>query len=213
LPTDGFESGGFQALSWKQAGNVPWVVQSNVVASGIFAAKSGVITNNQYSSLLLTTNFGPGEGTFSFRVSSEANWATLSFYLDGVLLRKWSGDVPWSTFAFPIGKGSHTLEWRYAKLVSTVTGLDAAFIDNVNLPILLPVNGSTKPMLQFSQLSDGSLALTLFGQTNQVYTVQTSTNLVQWQDLSTGTAVNGYLRVNDPSGFTAGPQFYRALSP
>jgi fungalysin metallopeptidase (M36)/List-Bact-rpt repeat protein/fungalysin/thermolysin propeptide len=211
--TDGFESGGFNALSWRQAGNVPWQVQTNVVSSGSFAAKSGVIANNQYSSLILTTNFGPGQGSFSYRVSSEANWATLGFYLDGVLLRQWSGNVPWATFAFPLTTGSHTLEWRYAKSVANVVGLDGAFIDNVNLPILLPFNSSTRPALQFGQQSDGSLSLTLFGQTNQVYTVQTSTDLKKWQELMTATAVNGYLRVNDPSGFTNTLQFYRAVAP
>src|SRR5262249_30186818 len=33
--TDGFESGGFGALSWRSAGNAPWTVQTNVVASGL----------------------------------------------------------------------------------------------------------------------------------------------------------------------------------
>lgn len=212
-PTDGFESGGFSALGWKQAGNASWNVQGNVVSSGAFAAQSGAIANNQHSSLILTTNFGPGQGSFSYRVSSEANWATLSFYLDGVLLRQWSGDVPWATYAFPLTTGSHSLEWRYAKSVANVVGLDAAFIDNVNLPIVLPFDNSTRPVLKFAQQSNGSLSLTLFGQTNQVYTVQTCADLKSWQELMTATAVNGYLRINDPSGFTNAPQFYRAVAP
>jgi hypothetical protein len=212
-PTDGFESGGFGALGWRSAGDVPWVVQSNVVASGVFAARSGSISNNQHSSLLLTTNFGPGQGTFSYRVSSEANWATLSFYVDGVLLQSWSGNVPWANYAFPLTAGSHTLEWRYAKTVANVVGLDAAFIDNIDLPLLLPTNSSTPATLAFARQTDGTLYLTLFGQTNQVYTIQTSTDLLKWQDLSTATAINGFLRVSDSSGFTGGTLFYRAVVP
>jgi hypothetical protein len=212
-PNDGFESGGFRALGWKSAGIVPWVVQTNVVASGLYAAKSGSISNNQYSSLLLTTNFGPGQGSFSYRVSSEANWATLNFYLDGVLLRTWSGDVPWANYAFPLTTGTHTLEWRYAKSIADVVGLDAAFIDNVTLPLLLPVDSTTPPTLTFARQSDGTPYLTLYGQTNQVYTVQTSTNLLSWDNLSTATAVNGYLRITDSTGFTNGFLFYRAVVP
>jgi hypothetical protein len=212
-PTDGFESGGFNALSWKLSGNVPWQVQGNVVASGSFAARSGAITNNQFSSLSITTNFGPGQGSFSYRVSSEANWATLAFYLDGVQLQKWSGEVPWATYGFPVTTGSHTLEWRYSKSLANVIGLDAAFIDNVSLPVLLPFDGSTRPNLQFSQLSDGTLNLTLFGQTNQIYTVQSSSDMRHWQELTTAAAVNGYLRVNDPAGYTNALQFYRAVAP
>lgn len=212
-PTDGFESGNFSTLAWRSAGNTPWTVQSSVVASGVYAARSGSIGNNQYSSLLLTTNFGPGLASFSYRVSSEANWATLSFYLDGVMLQRWSGDVPWANYAFPLTTGSHTLEWRYAKSVADVVGLDAAFIDDVFLPIALPFNSATRPSLRFSQMSDGNIALTLFGQTNQVYTIQTSADLLKWQDLTTATAVNGYLRVTDPNGFTNGFNFYRAVAP
>jgi hypothetical protein len=133
-PTDGFESGAFKALTWRTAGNTPWLVQTNTVNSGSLAARSGSISNNQYSSLIITTNFGPGQGSFAYRVSSEANWATLNFYVDGVLLRSWSGNVPWANYAFPLTTGSHTLEWRYAKSLANVVGLDAAFIDDVNLP-------------------------------------------------------------------------------
>ncbi|HLH55987.1 MAG TPA: M36 family metallopeptidase [Verrucomicrobiae bacterium] len=212
-PSDGFESGAFSALNWRSAGNAPWIIQSNIVNSGVFAARSGAISNNQYSSLVLTTNFGPGMGSFSYRVSSEANWATLSFYLDGVQLQQWSGNVPWANYAFPLSTGSHTLEWRYAKSIANVVGLDAAFLDNVNLPIQLPFNAATKPNLVFSRMSDGSTGLTMFGQTNQVYTIQVSTDLKRWQDVTTATAFNGYLRISDANGFTNGTSFYRAVAP
>jgi hypothetical protein len=212
-PTDGFESGGFNTLGWRSAGNTPWIVQTNVVNTGSLAARSGAINNNQYSSLIITTNFGPGEGSFAYRVSSEANWATLNFYIDGVLLRTWSGEVPWANYAFPLTTGSHTLEWRYAKTLANPVGLDAAFIDDVNLPIALPTNASSAPTLIFSRATDGSILLTVFGQTNQVYTVQTSSDMRSWQNLLTDTAVNGYLRVSDSTGFTNGFQFYRAQTP
>ena len=72
--TDGFESGGLLHLPWITAGDAPWFVQTNVVDQGMYAAQSGAITNSQTSSLILTTNFSAGIGSFDFKVSSETNW-------------------------------------------------------------------------------------------------------------------------------------------
>ena len=55
--TDGFESGDLSHLTWVTAGDAPWFVQTNVVCQGMYAARSGVITDSQSSSLILTTNF------------------------------------------------------------------------------------------------------------------------------------------------------------
>ena len=135
--SDGFETGDLTHLPWRTVfdGNVPWVVQTNVVADGQYAARSGVIGDSQSSSLFLTGTFGAGIGSFDYRVSSEQYWDIFSFYVDGVLQQQWSGEVGWANFAFPLTAGTHTLEWSYVKDPSLSSGLDAAFIDDVNLPI------------------------------------------------------------------------------
>lgn len=211
--TDGFESGNFTGLGWTTGGNLPWLIQSTNAAAGTFAARSGVIGASQTSSLFLSRNFRAGLGSFSLRVSSEPTWDLFAFYLDGVLQQQWSGEVPWTSFGFPITAGAHTLEWRYSKDANNNTGLDAAFIDNVNLPIVMPVNASTPAHLTARRQTDGQVFLDVVGQTNQLYNIQASTNLIHWQTLSTIVTVNGFAHVLDPGSLTNGIRFYRAATP
>jgi uncharacterized repeat protein (TIGR01451 family) len=132
--SDDFETANLLKLGWTTVGNRPWVVQTNVVLAGTNAARSGAISDNQTSSLILRTNFASGVASFYVKVSSELNWDFLNFYVDGVLQRQWSGEIDWTGFSFPLTFGIHTLEWRYIKDASGSAGLDSAFIDNVNVP-------------------------------------------------------------------------------
>jgi hypothetical protein len=211
--TDDFESGTLQHLGWATAGDAPWFIENTNVAAGNYAARSGVIGNNQSSSLLLTTNFAAGNGSFDYRVSSELNFDFLKFFIDGLLIHQWSGEAGWTTFTFPVPSGLHTLEWSYAKDPSGSAGFDAAFIDNVTLPIVLPTDSTTPAHLQWVQGTDGSLTINLTGQINQQYVIQTSTDLIHWQNLSTSAAENGIVRI-DPGPLSSQPYlFYRAVVP
>ena len=175
--TDGFESGNLLQLGWTTAGNAPWLVQTNVVAAGQFAARSGVITNSQTSSLILTASFHAGNGSFDYRVSSELNFDVLLFYVDGVPMQQWSGEAGWANYAFPLTSGTHTLEWRYSKDASDSAGQDAAFVDNVILPIVVAVNASAPAHLRLLRASDGTFYVEGQGQPDQTYVTQISTNL------------------------------------
>jgi len=210
--SDDFESGTLQHLPWTTSGSRPWLIESTNVAAGRYAARSGVIGNSQISSLTLVTNFVAGYGSFDYRVSSEPNFDFLQFSIDGGLVQEWSGEAGWTTFTFPIATGAHTIEWTYAKDPSGSTGLDAAFIDNVSLPISIPKNAMTPAQLEFVQGTDGSLFINLFGQTNQQYIVQTSFDLKNWQNISSGFADYGFLRI-DAGVNTNKAQYYRAVSP
>ncbi len=209
--TDGFESGNLSHLPWTTAGNAPWFVQTNVVDQGMYAAQSGAITNSQTSSLILTTNFTAGLGSFDFKVSSEADWDFLNFSVDGVLYKQWSGEVDWANYTFALNAGMHTLEWSYTKDPSLISGLDAAFIDDVNLPLGAPI--IPPPQLHLQRQSDGSLVMTVTGQGNGQYITQTSTNLVNWQNFSTNTASGGVIQITIPANPHNRAQFYRAFAP
>jgi hypothetical protein len=209
--TDGFESGNLSHLPWTTAGDLPWIVQTNTVAFGSYAARSGRIGNSQSSALILRlTNFVAGNGSFDYRVSSEANFDTLKFYVNGLLVQQWSGELGWANFAFPLDAGTNTLEWRYAKDYTLSSGLDAAFIDNLMLP--LDTGASPSPArLALQRQTDGSFMVNLVGQANQQYVVQASTDLVNWQSISTNLAVNGVIVVPDPGSATHHVRFYRAV--
>lgn len=214
--TDGFESGDLSHLPWTTGGNKPWFVQTNVVYRGQYAARSGMIGNNQTSSLILTTNFTGGTGSFDYKVSSEQLYDYLAFYVDEVLMQQWSGEVGWANFTFSLSAGPHTLEWRYVKDPSLSAGLDAAFIDDVNLPIgtpIVPPPQPTPPQLQVAGQTNGVFTITVTGGTNEQYILQTSTNLMSWQSISTNTTVGGVVQIPDPGSVSNSTRFYRAVSP
>jgi Pro-kumamolisin, activation domain len=210
--TDGFESGVLSNL-WTTAGDALWFVQSNVVDVGHYAAESGPIGNSQSSSLILSNNFVPGAGSFDFKVSSEPAFDILSFSVDGVVLARWSGEIDWANYSFPLTAGSHTLEWTYSKDATISMGLDAAFLDDVELPIAVAPSSATPAQIQLQQQTDGGLFMNLSGQSGQQYVVQVSTDLVHWQSISTNIAYGGFIRVPLPSNRTNQAQFYRAVAP
>jgi hypothetical protein len=218
--TDGFESGSLtnNNLLWMTASltnnNFPgmtaatngWFVQTNIVAVGRYALQSGAIGNNQSSSLILRTNFNVGIGSFDYKVSSETNWDFLQFYVDTNLIQQWSGEAGWATYTFSLTTaGLHTLEWRYVKDKTISSGLDAAFIDDIHLPIPGFIDHLSPRQSQFPELT---------GQAGQKYVVQTSTDMKNWQNISTNSAdTDGVIYVLLPSNRTNQAQFYRAIAP
>jgi len=210
--TDGFESGDLTGLGWITSGNAPWIVQGTNVALGNFAARSGVIGNSQYSSLTLSNNFQAGSASFDLRVSSEPSWDLLSFLVDGSPVHQWSGEVAWTSYSFALSAGSHTLEWRYSKDANNSMGMDAAFIDNVMLPVFTPGGAVTPAVLTAQTQTDGLVFIMVQGQTNQVYDVQASTDLVNWQTIASPVLTGGYAYVLDPGSATNQLRFYRAVA-
>jgi subtilisin family serine protease len=202
--TDGFESGDFSRLPWAFGVRAPWSIQSNQVSLGGFAARSGSISNNQSSSLFLTTNTPAGIGSFDYKVSSETNWDWLEFYVNGVLNDRWSGEVGWQTRLFTLPAGLNMLEWRYVKDFSLSFGLDAAFIDNVDLP-------STPTVIGLVSVSSADRTIQLLAQRNYTYVIEASADLTTWQPISTNAALNGVIRITDSDATRHAVRFYRAV--
>jgi uncharacterized repeat protein (TIGR02543 family) len=207
--TDGFESGGFATLPWTFGGDAPWIVQTNSLGSGTFAARSGQINDGQSSILRLTVNSVGGVASFDYRVSSEPIWDTLGFYLNGVLLQIWSGEVAWAKYQFPIPAGTANLEWRYTKDASRSAGLDAAFIDSFDLPSA----SSTPASIQLKSVVAGTFQIQFEGLANQPYRVQSSADLISWQTLSSNVVSASPVTFTDPAPATSGARCYRVVSP
>ncbi|HXT39356.1 MAG TPA: hypothetical protein VN887_04980 [Candidatus Angelobacter sp.] len=208
--TDGFESGALTSLAWTSAGNSQWRVQSDVASGGRFAAQSGPVGDSQQSSLMLITNLLSGTCSFDYRVSSEAGWDFLEFYLNGVRLGRWSGEVGWASFQFRVVAGLNTLEWRYSKDANFSAGLDAAFIDNVYLP--LP-DAAIAARLTLLPLPSGAEMLQVQGLSGRPYVVQTSTNLLDWNSVVTNSSDTGTIQWTDANAVNYPVRFYRALAP
>lgn len=119
------------SLTWTTGGNAVWFGQTATTHHGGDAAQSGAITHNQ-TSRIETTVTGPGTLTFYWKVSSEANYDYLRFYIDGAEQPGGiSGTVDWQQKTYSIASGNHTLKWAYTKDGSESGGSDAGWLDKV----------------------------------------------------------------------------------
>lgn len=73
---------------------------------------------------------GGGSLSFYYRVSSEATYDFLRFYIDGVHQNQWSGIIGWAQQTYSLTPGSHTLKWEYIK---DYTGM------GVRMPLILMI--------------------------------------------------------------------------
>ena len=120
-------------LSWASGGNASWFGQTVVSHDGMHSAQSGAIGDNQ-SSWMRTVVDIKGTMSFWWRVSSEANYDFVRFYVDGVEAASLTGEMEpsqWQYQTVPIVSGVHTLMWEYVKDQSRSAGDDAAWVDEV----------------------------------------------------------------------------------
>jgi hypothetical protein len=118
-------------LTWTTSGSANWFGQKVISWDGIDAAQSGLIRDNQ-TSTLQTTVAGPGVLSYRWKVSSEAGFDFLSFYYDGYAQAgAISGESGWLAQAWNIPSGSHVLQWQYAKDPSVSAGSDSGWVDQV----------------------------------------------------------------------------------
>lgn len=131
-----FETGNLTKFSWTGNTNL-WIIDSitQAVYAGDYSLRSFYIGDEDSSSLMIELNvLQPDSISFYKRVSSEESYDYLSFYIDGVLIKHWSGYGSWSRVAFPINPGYHKLKWSYEKDYNTISGEDAAWIDDIVFP-------------------------------------------------------------------------------
>jgi hypothetical protein len=131
-----WETGDFTHMTWSTSGVVPWIITNVDPYDGIYSAKSGTITDSQQSILELMYSNVPVDDTVSFyrKVSSEASYDFLQFFIDNAIMGQWSGEQDWARVAYPLSAGTHTLKWVYMKDVSVANGSDCAWIDDILLP-------------------------------------------------------------------------------
>lgn len=230
LLADAFETGGLRAgIGWttnNAAGIAPWTVQAaagsatNSSLGGTYHVRSGAITHNQTTILRLVTNCRAGAAAFGYRVSSEefgpASGDFFEFHLNGNRQLLLNGESGWQTHAFTVAAGTNTLEWRYRKDPASSANLDAAFLDNVDLPLVEPVNLAVPVRVTTNSVhlvSGGGVQFRVEGQTNQVYQVQASSDLANWVTISTNYAPYGLIQFTDPQATTNASRYYRIILP
>ena len=128
-----FETGDFSRFPWAHSGDANWTITGADRHAGTFGARSGIITDEQTSTLEVTFDTDDVNLSFWRKVSSEFDYDFLYFYVDGVVRGSWSGEQDWEQFTYPVMAGSHTFTWTYEKDDVVSEGVDAAWIDDVAL--------------------------------------------------------------------------------
>ena len=139
FPKAGAMPAGFSTPVSTTAG---WHVSNDPSAyEGVFSLKSDEIDDSQSAGLQMSGTFAGGNVIFYVKVSSEAGFDTLQFFIDDVLQTTWSGTATagWQTSpTYPLTAGVHTLKWVYAKDASVSVGADAVWLDGLKTPTFTP---------------------------------------------------------------------------
>jgi PKD repeat protein len=122
------------SLTFTHSGNADWYKVTDVYYYGGDSARSGTITHNQSSTIETTVSVGSTQAVkFYWKVSSEANYDYLRFYIDGVEKTRIAGNVNWTQVAYNITAGSHTLKWSFTKDYSVSSGSDCGWVDKLEI--------------------------------------------------------------------------------
>ena len=141
---DGLLPSGFEKTASVEGS---WIVDDSRSTEGLFSLKSQIINENQASSIELTDDYEAGTISFSYRISSEANYDYFKFYIDNVEKINLSGERGWTAASFPITAGNHQFRWVFEKDGGLSIGQDASWIDNLQLP---NINTNTPPTVATS---------------------------------------------------------------
>lgn len=180
LILEDFETGDFTSFNWNNSSAQPWTIISSGAYEGTFAAKSGTITDNGSTVLILPYEVSANDTISFFRkVSSESGYDYMRFYIDGTKVGEWSGEVSWSRVAYPVTAGTHTFKWEYMKDYTVTSGSDCAWVDYITLPATISTNG-------WAGNNDDICA----GETYQLNATATYYNSLLWTTSGTGTFSN-----------------------
>jgi uncharacterized delta-60 repeat protein len=207
-----FTNDDLTTLPWGNSATAPWQLQSATAAGGAVAVRSGLIVDNQQSLLELYLETHAGTAAFEVRVSTEPNWDFLEFYLNGVRVQRWSGDVGWRPFLFSVPAGLNHLQWRLVKDANFSSGLDAAFIDNVYLPLEAPVPPDAAAQLSVQMDASQVAQIGVQGKAGYTYVLESSPDLSTWTAISTNLMYGSGITVSDPQSTNRPALYYRAVA-
>jgi len=139
LVLEDWETGNFASFPWEFDGNADWTLTNVDPYEGTWSAKSGTITHNQTSELLITVQTTSDDNiSFYRKVSSESSYDYLQFYIDDNMQEQWSGEVSWGEVSYFVSAGLHTFKWIYVKDGLVSSGSDCAWVDYVVFPAIVP---------------------------------------------------------------------------
>jgi hypothetical protein len=113
-------------------GYAEWFGQSSTSHDGVDAATTGYLPGDNQSSWMTVAVTGPATVSFWWKVSSEASYDYLSFYVGAALYDRISGEQGWTPVTLALPSGTHTLKWEYAKdSICCTDGQDRGWVDQL----------------------------------------------------------------------------------
>ena len=147
-----FEDGNAGAY-WDYSGDENWAINNNGYSS-TYSMRSGNISDGESTAISFTLeNAEDDEISFMRKVSTEADYDYLMFYIDGNMQDQWAGEEDWNQETYAISAGIHTFKWEYIKDQAVSDGDDSAWIDNIIFPTGSEVSAEN-PIEEFSILEN-----------------------------------------------------------
>jgi len=139
LVLEDWETGDFDKYSWQNDGDLPWTISNEFPYEGNYDVISGDIGNNQTSEFYIQYQVMSLDSiSFYKKVSSEPDFDKLMFYIDNVLKGEWSGtSQSWTRESFVVNPGVRKFKWVYEKDYSQTGGADKAWVDYIELPVMM----------------------------------------------------------------------------
>ena len=135
---ESFESG-YNSYSWSFLNGIVWPI-SFIPYDGNLSSSSPDISDNETAAIMITTNtVGDQPISFYRKVSTEAEYDFLTFYIDDAAQESWSGELEWELAEFIVPAGEHILKWEYAKDGGVSNGDDKVWLDLITLPAMLEI--------------------------------------------------------------------------
>ena len=178
LILEDWESGDMANFDWQMSGNAGWSLVEDVVYEGMYSAKSDDISDNQTATIMLEYNVARDDKiSFYYKVSSEASYDYLRFYIDNNIVDQWAGEVDWTYAEFPVTEGEHTFKWEYYKDGYVTNGEDCGWIDYIILPPAL-----TTTAYAGQDIASCEMSPVLIDEANATYYDE-----ILWETTGTGT--------------------------
>ena len=130
---ESFEAESFSIFPWINISSKPWIISGTDSYDGNISARSGYISHNGSSSLVIRTEYPQSDTLkFLYKVSSEKNYDFLVFKLNDVEILKKSGEIPWEEKAVYVPEGFNKMEWIFSMDATTLGGSNCAWIDLID---------------------------------------------------------------------------------
>ena len=186
LPSEAidFETGEF-GDEFSMSGDQPWEIDHTVFFEGDYSSVSGNVDDYQSSTMTLTLeNRAAGFIQFYRKVSTEAGYDYLNFYIDGEKQGQWAGELDWEQVSFPISEGDHQCKWSFIRDANTGGGTNQTWVDFIEIPPVLTTVVNAGP----------DMAVCNNGETAQLNAFAANYNTLTWTSSGDGSfSENGIL--------------------